>query len=364
MLELIQTFAFSQMDMTATQKRLLNDYQMKFTDTKQNKIAAIVREKLDAIENATTSMPLQKVRLIDANAPCASKTVIMSIWKPNESYTALRENTFLDMRYVTANGMRGKDVQIFAGNLTQLREIQSAASTAHEAFVRRLIPLASIDPQQFKPPFNEFDTIGFVLKVEDPLPNQFQSVFIVDAERNIFCIKFWGSIQNYAYDDIVQVNKFVMINQLDWRPNNRLNRHCIPQAFVTETTTFSESPKSHERSAALNGLRAQFDRFDLSEYAEICCQKIEDAQANKENSSMNHSSRESTWSKPVDSSLNQSMLNRTTPGLSTGGQILGIKEKIDRLRNVGSPPAFRSSYLNSTRTPEVARKPFKNPIKK
>lgn len=331
---------------------------------------------MDKFENKDTSTALQKLRLIDASTPSASKTVILSIWNANDSYSTLRENTFLDIKYVTANGMRAKDVQIVAGNSTQMREIHSLKPLpAHDAFARKLTSIAEIDPAQFKPAFNEFDTLGFVLKVEDPIPKQYQSVFIVDAKANIFCIRFWDCIQQYAYEDIVQVNKFLVITQLEWRAQNRLNRNYIPQAYANELTTFSESPKSVERASALQILKDEFDCLNLSEYLEICRQKIDDVQANKENSSMNQSSRASesnlsktidtslNQSKPNEASLNQSMLIRTTPGPSTSAQPKGAQERIDKLRHYASPPAFRSSYLASTRTPDIIRKPFKDPRK-
>lgn len=374
---------YFQTDLTSTQKRILDDFQTKFNDTKQSKIEKIFKEKMDACENKATSTPLQKLRLIDASTPCASKTVILSIWNADDSYSTLRENKFLDIKYVTANGMRGKDVQIVAGNSTQIREIHSLKPLpAHDAFARKLTLIAEIEPAQFKPAFNEFDTIGFVLKVEDPIPKQYQSVFIVDANANIFCIRFWDCIQHYAYEDIVQVNKFLVITQLEWRANNRLNRNNIPQAYANELTTFSESPKSVERASALQTLKDEFDCLNLSEYLELCRQKIDDGQANKENSSMNQSSRasESNLSKTIDTSLNQSkpnetslnqsksnlnqsMLIRTTPGPSTSAQPKGAKERIDKLRHYASPPKFKSSYLASTRTPDIARKPFKDPRK-
>lgn len=341
------------MDLSTTQIKLLEDYQSKRNEEKQNKISAIVHKKLDAMGSTTKSTPLQKVRLIDATSPCASKTVILSIWNAGEAYATLRENTFLDIQNVTANGLRGKDVQLTASNYTVIREVRLSPTASHATFARRLTPLAEIDPQRFQPHFNEFDTIGFVLKVEEVVPNfPFQSVFIVDAFRNILCIKFWNSIQQYAYDDIVQVNKFLVINQLEWRPQNRFNRNGVTQAFVTELTTFSESPKSEERRLALSDFKQKIDQMDLNEFIESCCEKLGDGtQANKENTSANIS---------LNSSLNQTIINRTgtiaSPAVKSPSMLL---QRVDRLRNYGTPPPFRSSYR--TQTPNGSRKPFKTP---
>lgn len=351
--------------MTENQKRALYDYQTKFNETKQNKISKIVKEKLGAIEDTTTSTPLQKVRLIDATAPCISKTVILSIWNANESY-ALRENTFLDIRYVMAKGVRGKEMQISAGRSTQLREntnTNAITLSAHKALERKLTLIAEIDGNQFKPAFDEFDTVGYIFKIDDPVPNQYQSVFIVDAKANIFCIEFPDSIHDFSYDDIVKVNRFIVINNLSWMSQYCLNSKRIPHAFVTELTTFSENPRSIEKVNALQMLKDEFHCLKLNAYLKMCRQKIDDGQANKENSGMNYSMGVSTFnlsktvdtsinqSKPNDASMNQSMTNQTTPGPLTSAQS-------DR-----SSPAFWRSYLSNTQTPNVTRKPFKDPRK-
>lgn len=304
------------------------------------------------IENPKKATPLQKVRLIDTIAPNVTKTAILAIWRANESHATLRENTFLDIRCVNANGMRGKDMQLSAGNFTVLREIQSKPSTIHAPYIRKLTPLMDIDPQQFKPHFNEFDTLGYVLEVEDSMPNAYQSVFIVDAWKNLLCIKFWGSIQQYAYDDIVQARKFLVISNLDWRPQNRVNHNGIPHAFVMEITTFSEIPRSTERAAALDRLRDEFDQLNLTEYEKICCEKMRsNGQANKENSKL------IITPQPLDSSMNQSTASTSSAG---NRSVLGVQQRIARLRNVGTPPAFRGSYLGS-KLQTSHRKPFKPP---
>lgn len=349
------------MDLTSTQRKILNDYQTKYYDEKQARISAIVKEKLAAIESPKPSTAVQKVRLIDADSPNGTRTAILSIWNVSDSHPTLRENTFLDLRNITANGMRARDIQLTASSFSKLQELHSMSSISHETFIRRLTALADIDPQHFKPHFNEFDTLGFVLKIDEPIPQQFQCVFIVDASKNILCIKFWGSIQLFAYDDIVREKNFVVISHLEWRSFNRTNSNGISQAFVTETTTVLENPKSAERSTALKNLKEQFDRIDLDEYMADCLEKLgQNQQANKENSTSNISI------KPNESMSSPSMLSRTPASSSaaTTRPVLGVEQKIERLRHVGSPPAFRSSYLNNSNQTGLARKPFKHPSTK
>lgn len=347
------------MDLSATQRKLLCDYQTKLCDEKQNRVRTIVKEKMSAIENPSESTALQKIRLIDAVAPNAAKTAILSIFNVNESHSTIRENTFLDLRIVTTNGMRGKDVLLTATRSTIIREINTQTpSHAHDLYARTVTPISAIDSQQFKPHFSEFDTVGFVLKIDEVAQNQYQSVIVVDAKKNALCIKFWNGISQYAYEDIVKEKKFIAMRQLDWRAHSRLNINGLPQAFVTEITTFSENPKWSACTAALNALRDEFNRFDVTEFVAECLEKLQ--QNNKENSILNVSP------KPMDSSTNQSHLSRTAPASSAAAvnkPTLGIQQKIDKLRYVGSPPAFRSSYIKNSNGSDL-RKPFKNPTRK
>lgn len=300
------------------------------------------------------------MRLIDATSPDPLKTAILSIWNVNDSHISVREHTFLDLRNVTANGMRGRDVQITASSFAVLREIHSMRKAEHEAYKRKLVFLSEIDPYQFKPHFNEFDTMGIVLKIDEPIPCQFQCVFIADAMKNILCIKFWGSIEQFAYDDIVRERKFIVISHLEWRTCYRVTQNGIPQAFVSDVTTITESPKVAERAAALNVLKEQFNQLNLDNYFDECLDKLtQNVHTNKENATMN------IVSKSYESTSNQSMLSRTAPASSVASKpILGVQQKIDRLKYYGSPPPFKSSYLQSkTLNQTGARKPFKDPTR-
>lgn len=258
-----------------TQKKLLKDFQNKLHEEKQNRVLQIVEKKLKAIESPLKSTALQRVRLIDAVAPSAQRTAILSIWNANDIQISLRENTLLDLRFVTSNGMRGRDVQLTAGHMAVLRETEAVSSTIHGPFIRQLTSISAICVQSFKPHFNEFDTFGVVVKVDEAMPNHYQSVFVADANQNLLCVKFWGGIHQHGYQDIVKERAIIVICQLDWRAHGRLNINGIPQAFVTEITTFSENPKTTERIYTLNCLREQLDQIDLDAFIDECVQKSE-----------------------------------------------------------------------------------------
>lgn len=310
-----------QLDLTSAQKKSLTDYQTKFTEEQRNKIEAMVKKKLDAFDDGgpAKSTPLQKIRLIDASQPKAQKTAILSIWNfdddHNDSQIAFRENTLLDIRCVTVNGMRGKDLLLTAGrNKTILREVRPLPTSTlptivHSAFSRQLTPIAEIDAEQFKPNFNEFDTLGLIVEVENAMSSQhYQSIFVADANKNLLCLKFWNGVRHYAYENIVKVGAIVVICQLDWRPHSRMNFNGLPQAFVSDITTFSENPKSDERIYAMRCLCNELDCIVLKEFIDECVEKTkQNRHAMKENqgSSLECHSNRTTFNRkaPVSSTV-------------------------------------------------------------
>lgn len=234
-----------------------------------NRIDRIVKEKLSESTQRKTSSML-RIRLIDAHDPRPTKSPILVVWNADEAHSGLRENMLVDMRSVTASGMRGKDMQLTSGKYTKIAEIKNRPSTAHTQYKRRISHLSEIDAHRFRPHFNEFDTLGYCFDMDDPIGGQFQSIYIADAHKNILCLKFWDGVAAYAYDDIVCVGKFLLFSNLDWRSQRCVNANGVVQAFATELTICSECPKADERQAALHHLRDEFKALDLDDYASEC----------------------------------------------------------------------------------------------
>lgn len=281
-----------QMDLTLTQKRLLENYQSKVNEERMNRIDRIVREKLsEATQRKTSSM--LKVRIIDATDPKSTKSPILCIWNADVEQCALYENMLVDMRSVIGNGMRGRDIKLISGKFSTFFEIKSRPIDALDEYKRKLTFLAEItNPESFQPFFNEFDTVGYCFEIDESISGQFQSVFIVDAHKNILCLKFWNGVQAYAYDDIVCVGKFLIFSNLDWRPHNCKNANGFVQAYPTEYTICSECPKSDDRKNAFDHLRNEFKAIDLDQYTNACCEIVRNKNANTPlkpaNSTINH----------------------------------------------------------------------------
>lgn len=256
-----------------TQRRLLDAYKSKKDGERSDRIDRIVKEKFSESAQPKTSSML-KVRLIDATDPMPSKSPILIIWNADESECALRENMLIDMQLAMANGMRGRDMQLSSGKYTSIREIKTRPVDAINQYKRKVTFLSEIDGQQFRPYFNEFDTIGYCIEMDEAVSGQFQSIYIVDSHANILCLKFWNGLKEYAYDDIVSVGKFLIFSNLNWRSQQFTNVNGVLQAFATEFTICSECPKSDERKKLLDALRESFKAIDIDQFTSECCEII------------------------------------------------------------------------------------------
>lgn len=314
-------------------------------------VDARAKAKLEEWTNEKKSTSMLKIRLIDSEMPNTSKTAILNIWNVNEDAIDLRENTFVEIQKASAKNMRGRDILITANGLTSIREIHRRLETQHDNFRRTLTLLSEIDPQIFKPQFNEFDTIGYVFEMGEENPGHFQSVFIVDDQHHILCIKFWNGVSHYAYEDVVQIGRFLVVNHLDWRPHCRIRSSNIPQAFASEYTIFTECSKSKEAEIAMKNLRDRFDRLRVDEYIAECRSRLyKDVSIGTENVT--------TPLRPTN--LNRSNLNRSQDiGHSPGVQI-PVEERIARLNVYGNLPAPKNIYLG---TRHNLRKQFKTPVR-
>lgn len=340
------------MDLTTTQRKLLSDYRCKHEENTTMRVNDMVKERLDASIKQTRQSSIQKIRLVDVSSPSSSKSAIFSIWNTNESHNFLRENMFLEVRNASANGMTGKDIQIKGGSYTLLRELKIPPLPEHAAFTRSITPLASIDCQKFKPQFNEFDTIGYVFEMEDVIEGSFQSVFIVDAQQHILCIKIWNGAKNYAFEDVIVVGRYLVVNNLDWRQSHTVDKYGMPQGFVNEYTTFSGNPKSKVQADALNQLRNEFNAIeDLEIYSYECSERLKMKTSNQQGDvSFN------------TSAIQISILDRSFSESSIGLNRVTAQKKIERLNAYPDPPPLRN-YLSSRSHSQQSNTQFKNPFK-
>lgn len=324
------------MDLTVTQKRLLDEYQTKISEERRDKIDQIVKEKFAEEHTQKKSLTMQKIRLIDASAPTITKTAILSIWNADDKYSSLQENILIEAKFTTAKGMHGKDIQISTGKYSSIREIKQKPTSIHDQYKRRVTSLSDINLQLFKPQFNELDTVGYCFEIEDYTQGQFQSAFITDAHSNILCIKFWDGIKQYAYDNIVSVGNFLIFHNLDWRQPHNLNPNGFPQAFATEFTLCSVCPKLNEQKNALSQLQNEFKEIDMDQYRDECSERI--TRKNSPLKSLNNTIKS-------NKSMSQSRIENESVNSNQSTSI--TRQKSDTTILYGKePPPLQGYYIN------------------
>lgn len=313
-----------------SQKQLLQDHQTRMNDKKVDRIHKLASEKLKNWSTVTKTTPMLKVRLIDAKNPIIPKMAILNIWNAAEDMIDIRENTFIEIQKAMAKGMIGRDIHITCYGTSSIRELSDYYPTERHVNLRRkLTNLHEIDARTFKPLFNEFDTIGYVLEMTEPNPGQFQSIFFIDAHKNILCIKFWHSVKEYGYDDVVQTGRFLCISHLDWRPQHTKYRNNFPQAFANDYTMFTENPKENEKIIGLERLRQEFQTLNLDNYILECRSELEKDVSNISNVS----NTATTPLRPSNSNLNNVI---RTPIDCSPSPSQSVDHRISRLRSYGN----------------------------
>lgn len=334
---------------------MVNGYREKIQQEKNNEISLRVKEKFDKRAQNSKATPLLKIRIVDCDRPATSRSAILSIWNADECNFDLRENSFVEMSSVSANGLRGKDLLLTANRRTKIRNIETQTMTdAHITIRRKCYQLVDINGDSFKPSFNEFDVVAYVLHIEPVADSNFQIVSFVDSRANILHVKFWQGLKRYAFDDVIEEGKLLAIGNLEWRPLDGKSQHGWPQAFVTDLTTFSANPKSHAMTERLRQLTECFGRMpNKAAYVEECLSLV-------------HARRDvgnvSTDSTTVLSISNSSLTNRT---LNTSKMEKASKSrakmKIDRLKVYKSPPTSPAMPVTK-RSISTLRRPFKSPM--
>lgn len=360
-----------QMDLSSTQKQMARDFYEKLYERKMDEISRRVTEKLHTLSNQPKITSLLKFRVIDARHPTA-KTAIISIWNPSEFHESnIREGKFIEISNASASGLQRSDVQISAGRNTIFKEVFSTVQDQHRQMERKLTLISEIDPKMFSPYFNEFDTVGYVVAIEECNEKKFQPVYIADAAKNLMCINFWLGIKEYAYDDVVICGRFLAISQLQWRSwDNAQNRSGFLLAFASEFTVFTENPRATHLKSGLEQLQHDIESIsDLNVFRDGCKEVIGAFKAKSTASkditplrtiSINNFANISPMVTPLS--------NRTSLGLrapkdfsqSVPSSI--VRNKMDILGNVPAPPPISPLFLRRGSTKQSLKRAFKSPL--
>lgn len=325
--------------MTESQKRMVLNFRDKLNCIRAEAIRDRVNEKLVSInKNKQYSTPLIKLKISDELS--FEKTAILIIWRPAEEIISMiQEGKVYEVTGTTTRPTKDvSELKIFAGKNAIFKKQNVDQFQVPVAYRRRHISISEILSVD-RIMLNELDTTGFVVHVGD-VSSQFQPVYIADNNRNIVCMIFWQDLKSYAYDDVVQPNRFLAIRNLQWRLSS--NSKPIPYAYVTECSIFTENPQSSELLSAMTNLKMKFKNVKMDEFIDACMEKIKSTEPPLQTTPGRIYSNSSMQS-------STSSLLSTTTDISTrsGHSSLSNKSRIDQLSKYGNPMPTPPMQINS-----------------
>lgn len=209
--------------------------------------------------------------------------------------------------------------------------------------------------------YNEIDTVGIIFEVEpstkdfDEKKQNFQNVFLADADKNMICVNFWGGLKKFGYENILDTGQIVTCVNLQKRAGN--SRKSIPQYRVTEFSYFTKTPKDKRASELTSELSEK-----LSKIKEKFCEDCVVLKTNYSTLKTRNVENVSPYrfgdntAKTLESPMNCDM-NLNLTGLDfessftiqmSPEQLLRkkrVKEKIEKLKRYGEPPPLSSIHI-------------------
>lgn len=328
--------------MTGTQKTMVWNYKDKLNCSRSEAIREKVMEKYATIEqNLRKFVPLLRFKVTDGKS--FDKTAVVTVWKPTEEiFSIIKEGTFYDLSGSTTRGMYLNELQVYAGREAFFEKVNTTTEVPLSLHRRHISisEIVSIDELAL----NELDTTGIVVHVGETL-QKFQPVYIADSARNIVCINFFESVKKFAYEDVVQVKRFLAIKNLQWRKSS--NSKPIPCTYVTDYSIFTENPQSSELSSALTNLKMKFANVDVDTFIETCMEMV-----------LAHNS---SFQSSMSSLQTSTSLLQKTPSdiaLRSDRSSLTVQSRIDQLSKYGEAMSTPPLHIN------CLKKSFSLPVSK
>lgn len=381
--------------LSATQKHDLMAYQAQQTDKRNDLISRRIRERLagnTAIGGGTdgaarpTVTPLLKLRVIDASRSRSGdehpKAAMLSVWNPAEHLLEmLREQQMVDVCNASASGIRYGDLQLSAGRGSQFRTVPATAGLpAASGMERHFTPISDIYPTRpqspFRPLFNEFDTVGIVVRISETSTRKFQSVYVaVPAPKMpaVLCINFWAGLHAFAYDTLVVMGRALAARDLQWRPIS--GQSSIPCSFATEFTLLTEQPRQPALAEAMATLRQSMDAqtgWSLDRFVGECARIIDASSGSRSSASSSANRRTDKTTVQSPQTPLRSGSNATERSIAsmaktpkefspgTGNPVSMVQKRIEQLaRAYGEPPPLK--VMQTGLTTRQADELFKRP---
>ncbi|KAI8433441.1 hypothetical protein MSG28_015477 [Choristoneura fumiferana] len=356
--------------LTASQNGLLEEYNQRKREKKMEVIRAKFQEKLEKCGMKKENVAhVLKVRLVDYRETGSGVEVnkgYLSIWNPSGAVMELMtEGTWIEILNFIPTGMRNSEIQLSAGRQTVFKPY-TQKNEKYKLFANTLkrkcyeIRELTQNPN-ISTDYNEIDTVGIIFEIEpstkdfDEKKQNFQNVFLADANKNMICVNFWGGLKKFGFENILDTGQIVTCVNLQKRAGN--SRKSIPQYRVTEFTYFTKTPKDKRASELTSELSEKLTKIK-EKFCEDCLVLKNNYSTFKTRNVENVSPYRfgNNTPKRLESPMNCDM-NLNLTGLDFESSFTTqmspeqlrrkkrVKEKIEKLKMYGEPPPLSSIHI-------------------
>lgn len=261
---------------------------------------------------------------------------------------------------------------------------------------RRCYPIKELQNPSINTEYNEVDTVGLIFLMEpqtkefETSKQTFQNVYLTDENKNFICVNFWGGVEKFGFQNILDTGQVVTCVNLQKRTGN--TRKNIPQYRATEFTYFTKTSKIDAVRKIADDLAAKFSTLDKRKFIEDCVALKNNYHNIKPGNTENVSPYRLNTSdynvyknkvfidsllvnKCVDANLNLTGLDFESTFKQTDTQDMSpqmlmrkrkVNEKIARLKMYGEPPPLSPMHLinKSSNAVKAFKSPFTNEVPK
>lgn len=267
-------------------------------------------------------------------------------------------------------------MQLSAGRQSAFTACRLKESTA-ALFRRRTCTLDElVRSPAAQTPYGEVDTAGLIVRVEPKttvLNNtvHFQNVYLSDFERNIVSVNFWGGLEKFGYDSLLDTGQVVACVNVQRRAGS--TARSIPQYRATEISYFTKSPKMADLKKLVVELNEKFKSCNIQRFCEDCVDVIENK---KRKSTRNENvtpyktsdvnlTKTTSVSTPLTVNKNdfKNLTNESDRESASPKTLLRrqqIKAKIEKLKRYGEPPPLNPITIVNKSTNAMAA--YRSPV--
>ncbi|KAG6454682.1 breast cancer type 2 susceptibility protein [Manduca sexta] len=280
--------------LTSSQTKLLEAHNNKRREQLLEKVHAKLMDKIDKSglrqgRNVVTVLKIRVVGLEEKNGVVVTRG-LLSVWKPNDALLDLiKEDSWIEVMNVVPTAMRYSEIQISAGRQSVFKQSkfkESDSMVTHiKSLKRKCYTIKELNIPQTTD-YNEVDTAGIIFLIDPSVQkfdskSQFQNVYLADKDLNMICVNFWGGLQKFGFQNVLDTGQMVACINLQKRAGNTRN---VPQYRATEFTYFTKTPKNRQAKEIVDDL----NKISVLDRRRICdeCVKLKNNFPMKNNESI------------------------------------------------------------------------------